>query len=81
MFYNYNYLSEKRDNLLRLALFGSGAELAHKSRAVQENFQSKLWYSFVYFFSHAAHSDQVKRTFYNQRLPVLNIFSWQSEIH
>ena len=59
MFYNYNYLSQKNDNLSRLAFFGSVA----------------------YFFSHAAYSDHVKRTFYNQRLPVINVFPWQSEIY
>ena len=59
MFYNYNYLSQKSDNLSRLAFFGSVA----------------------YFFSPAAHSDHVKQTFYNQRLPVINVFPFQSEIY
>ena len=72
----YNYLLRKSDNLSRLFFFESVAKLVHKNRAGQKNCQnsfiSKL-YSFAYFFSHAAHSDQVKRTFCNQRLPVINV--------
>ena len=54
MFYNYNYLSQKSDNLSRLALFGSVAKVVHKSRAGQENFQCKydilLYISFRMLF-------------------------------
>ena len=63
-----NYLSRKSDNLSRLAFFGSVANLAHKNRAGQENCQNSFksilkLYAFASFFSHADHSDQVKRTF------------------